>query len=114
MFSLFFFLLQENGFSSFPHSRNLKVQIVVLEFQLNAIFIFFKFLFFPSRSGSQRLKKRVGDFLNSIGFNRYRTFLKLREKTCRVNARKWLSRKDVFRIIDFPNKFMLVINFSSI
>ena len=38
---------QENKFPSFPHTRNLKVQIVVQEFQLNTIFIFWKFVFFP-------------------------------------------------------------------
>ena len=39
-------LFQENKFPGFPLNRDLKVQIVVQEFQLNAIFIFWKFDFF--------------------------------------------------------------------
>ena len=52
-------LFQENKFLIFSQCRNLKARFVFLEFQLNAIFIFWNFFFF-SRSGSQRLKKRVG------------------------------------------------------
>ena len=42
-------------------------------------FIYFGSLLFFSRLGSQKLKKRVWVFLNSIALKGYRTFLKLRE-----------------------------------
>ena len=43
-------------------------------------FLYFGSLIFFSRSGSQKLKKGVGVFLNSISFKSYETFSKLREK----------------------------------
>ena len=49
-------VFQENEFPSFLHSRNFKVQIAVLEFQLNAIFIVWKFVFLFSTSNSKGQK----------------------------------------------------------
>lgn len=94
-------VFEENEFPSFPYSRKLKVQIVVLEFQIDAI-IYFGIIF--SRSLSQRLQKRVGVFLNSITFKSYRTFCERTEMA--FNAR--------FRIFEFSDTFTLSSIFSLI
>ena len=73
-------------------------------------FLYFVRFIFSSRSGSQRLKKRVGVFLNSIAFKRNRTFLKLREKHAEWTHRNGFQGK-IFRIIEFPGKFMLILIF---
>ena len=80
VFLLFFFFKKMNSQVLFLLRQNLKVQIVVLEFQLNAIFILWNFFFLEVTRGSQRLKYCVGVFLNSIAFKSYSTFLKLQEK----------------------------------
>ena len=51
-------VFQEIEFLSFPYSGNLKDQIVVLAFQIDAIFTFWIFFFW--RPGCQWLKNRVG------------------------------------------------------
>ena len=76
-------------------------------------FLYFGSLLFFSRSGSQKLKKHVGVFLNSIAFKSYRTFLKLRE-TMRSERTEIAFKEIIFRIIEFPDRFLLIIYSSSI
>ena len=112
-------LLQIKAVIAFPRkfrrSRNLKVQIVVQEFRLNAIFIFCKFFFPFLQVGNLEacLKKSVEVFVNSIAFKSYKTFSKLFEKPCGINARKWLGKERSFGIIEFIDRFLLIKYFSS-
>ena len=98
----------ENEFPSFPHSRNLKVQIVMLEFQINSIFIFGMFF---SMSGSLKLKKIVGMFpLNLIVFKSHRTFLKLQEKHTQSQSEcmEMAFKEIIFRIFEGVLLFSVV------
>ena len=50
---------------------------------------------FFSRSGSEKLKKGVGVFLNSIAFKSYRTFLNC-EKTMRSERTEMVFKEENF------------------
>ena len=73
-------------------------------------FLYFGSLFFFSRSGSQKLKKRVRVFLNSISFKSYKTFQTCK-KTMRSERTEMALKERIFRVIEFPETFLLIIHF---
>ena len=78
-------------------------------------FLFFGSLFIFSRSGSQKLKKRIGVFLNSIALIQLRSKVTEHfencEKTMRSERTEMAFKERIFRIIEFPDTFFLIIYF---